>query len=103
MARYIDAERFSERFDMMCDAGGVLAPVTKAVREMAKELIKAEPTADVQEVKHGRWGQLLSLHSYPRKEKAMELNELTRPRLTDDRTYQQVKDIAEGRVVVAKD
>ena len=26
----------------------------------------------------------------------MELNELTRERLTDDRTYQQVKDIAEG-------
>lgn len=26
----------------------------------------------------------------------MELNELTKPRLTDDRTYQQVKDVAEG-------
>ena len=26
----------------------------------------------------------------------MELNELTRERLTDDRTYRQVKDIAEG-------
>jgi hypothetical protein len=26
----------------------------------------------------------------------MKLNELTKPRLTDDRTYQQVKDIAEG-------
>lgn len=26
----------------------------------------------------------------------MELNELTRERLTDDRTYQQVKDNAEG-------
>ena len=55
MPRYIDADSFSERFDMMCDAGGVLAPVTKAVREMVKELIKAEPTTDVQEVKHGRW------------------------------------------------
>lgn len=26
----------------------------------------------------------------------MKLNELTKPRLTDDRTYQQVKDVAEG-------
>lgn len=26
----------------------------------------------------------------------MELNDLTRKRLTDDRTYQQVKDVAEG-------
>lgn len=26
----------------------------------------------------------------------MELNELTKPRLTDDRTYQQIKDVAEG-------
>lgn len=57
MQRYIDAERFSERFDMMCDAGGVLAPVTKAVREMVKELIKAEPTADVEPVRHGLWIQ----------------------------------------------
>ena len=55
MPRYIDAERFSERFDMMCDAGGVLAPVTEAVREMVKKLIKAEPTVDVQEVRHGHW------------------------------------------------
>ena len=42
MPRYIDAENFSERFDMMCDAGGVLAPVTEAVREMVNMLIKAE-------------------------------------------------------------
>ena len=48
MPRYIDAECFSERFNMMCDAGGVLAPVTEAVREMVKKLIKAEPTVDVQ-------------------------------------------------------
>lgn len=49
MPRYIDAEHFSERFDMMCDAGGVLAPVTEAVREMVKELINKEPTADAAE------------------------------------------------------
>lgn len=60
MPRYIDAERFSERFDMMCDAGGILAPVTEAVREMVKKLIKAEPTVDVQSadvepVRHGQW------------------------------------------------
>lgn len=48
MRRYIDADRFSERFDMMCDAGGVLAPITKAVREMVKKIIKTEPTVDVQ-------------------------------------------------------
>jgi hypothetical protein len=40
---------------MMCDAGGVLAPVTEAVREMVKKLIKQEPTADVEPVRHGRW------------------------------------------------
>ena len=51
MPRYIDADSFSERFDMMCDAGGVLAPITKAVREMVKVLIQAEPTADVEPVK----------------------------------------------------
>lgn len=55
MPRYIDAEQFSERFDMMCDAGGVLAPVTEAVREMIKKIIKAEPTADVEPARHGRW------------------------------------------------
>ena len=55
MPRYIDAERFSERFDMMCDAGGVLAPITEAVREMVKKFINAEPTVDVQEIMHGRW------------------------------------------------
>ena len=55
MPRYIDADSFSERFDMMCDGGGVLAPVTEAVREMVKKLIKAEPTADVEPVRHGRW------------------------------------------------
>lgn len=55
MPRYIDAKCFSERFDMMCDAGGVLAPVTEAVREMVKKLIEAEPTSDVVPVRHGRW------------------------------------------------
>lgn len=55
MARYIDADSFSERFDMMCDAGGVLAPVTEAVREMVKVLIKKEPTAHVEPVRYGRW------------------------------------------------
>lgn len=34
--------------------------------------------------------------SYPGKEKAMELNDLTKSRLTDDHAYQQVKDNAEG-------
>ena len=53
--RLIDADHFSERFDMMCDAGGVLAPVTKAVREMVKKLIKAEPTVDAKLERHGRW------------------------------------------------
>ena len=42
--RLIDADHFSERFDMMCDAGGVLKPVTEAVREMVKKLIDDEPT-----------------------------------------------------------
>lgn len=54
--RLIDAECFSERFDMMCDAGGVLAPVTKAVREMVKKLIKAEPTVDAKPERYkGQW------------------------------------------------
>ena len=55
MPRYINAEHFEESLDLMCDAGGILQPITEVVRQFCKDKIRLEPTADVQEVKHGRW------------------------------------------------
>lgn len=46
--RLIDAERFEESIDMMCDAGGVLQPVTEAVRQFCKEKVRAEPTIEAE-------------------------------------------------------
>lgn len=48
--RLIDADAFSERFDMMCDAGGILQPVTQAVREIVKILIEKESTVEANTV-----------------------------------------------------
>ena len=53
--RLIDAERFEVSIDMMCDAGGILQPVTEAVRQVCKEKVRAEPTIEVEPVKHGQW------------------------------------------------
>ena len=40
--RLIDADRFKERMDFICDAGGCLEPVTKSVREFVKHWIDAQ-------------------------------------------------------------
>ena len=50
MPRYIDAERFEESIDMMCDAGGVLQPITEMVRQFCKEKVRAEPTIEAEPI-----------------------------------------------------
>lgn len=42
--RLIDADVFKENMDYICDAGGWLEPVTKAVREFVKRHIDAQTT-----------------------------------------------------------
>ena len=42
--RLIDADKAKEHMDYICDAGGWLEPVTKAVNEYVKKHIDAEPT-----------------------------------------------------------
>ena len=50
--RPIDADDVIERLDMICDAGGCLSPVTKAVRSFCKGLINHQPTIENEPVKH---------------------------------------------------
>ena len=42
----IDAEIFKENMDFICDAGGCLEPVTKAVREFVKYHIDGQTVVD---------------------------------------------------------
>ena len=42
--RLIDADVFKENMDFICDAGGWLEPVTKAVREFVKKHIDIQTT-----------------------------------------------------------
>lgn len=44
--RLIDADVFKDSMDYICDAGGWLQPVTKAVTEYVKKQIDAQPTVD---------------------------------------------------------
>lgn len=46
--RPIDADDVIERLDMICDAGGCLSPVTKAVRSFCKGLINNQPTIETE-------------------------------------------------------
>lgn len=46
--RPIDADDVIERLDMICDAGGCLSPVTKAVRSFCKGLINHQPTIEAE-------------------------------------------------------
>jgi hypothetical protein len=48
--RLIDADDVIERLNMICDAGGCLLPVTKAVRSFCKGLINRQPTIEVEPV-----------------------------------------------------
>lgn len=48
--RPIDADDVIERLDMICDAGGYLSPVTKAVRSFCKGLINNQPTIESEPV-----------------------------------------------------
>lgn len=44
--RLIDADVFKENMDFICDAGGWLEPVTKAVREFVKKHIDIQTTVN---------------------------------------------------------
>lgn len=44
MSRLIDADVFKKNMDYICDEGGWLEPVTKAVREFVKKHIDAQTT-----------------------------------------------------------
>ena len=46
MAKLIDAGKFKDEMQYVCDAGGWLEPVTKAVTEYVKKQIDAQPTVD---------------------------------------------------------
>ena len=46
MAKLIDANKFKDEMQYVCDAGGWLEPVTKAVTEYVKKQIDAQPTVD---------------------------------------------------------
>lgn len=46
MIKLIDAEIFKENMDFICDAGGCLEPVTKAVREFVKNHIDGQTVVD---------------------------------------------------------
>ena len=50
MSRYIDADKFKEFMDMTCDAGGLMYPVVREIKEYVKKQIDGQPTADVVEV-----------------------------------------------------
>ena len=53
--RLIDADKFKDEMQYVCDAGGWLEPVTKAVTEYVKKQIDAQPTVDAQPVRHGKF------------------------------------------------
>lgn len=44
--RLIDADKFKDEMQYVCDAGGWLEPVTKAVTEYVKKQIDAQPTVE---------------------------------------------------------
>lgn len=55
MSRYIDADAFKDFMDMTCDAGGLMYPVVKEIKEYVKKQIDGQPTANVRENKYGKW------------------------------------------------
>lgn len=62
MSRYIDAEklirRLKERYDALVDAYDIWDAYTQGFGEafeMAEDVLDEIPTADVVEVKHGKW------------------------------------------------
>ena len=44
-----------DEMQYVCDAGGWLEPVTKAVTEYVKKQIDAQPTVEAEPVSHGQW------------------------------------------------
>lgn len=55
MARYIDAEKLKDSIDSQTDSIFNWDKTTEELYHDLCELVDDEPTADVQEVKHGEW------------------------------------------------
>lgn len=55
MARYIDAEKLKDFIDSQTDSIFNWDKTTEELYHDLCELVDDEPTADVQEVKHGKW------------------------------------------------
>lgn len=55
MARYIDADKLTDKLEELQFNAPVMTPVMKIYNVI--ELVEDQPTADVAEVKHGQWGE----------------------------------------------
>ena len=53
MARYIDADKLTDKLEELQFNAPVMTPVMKIYNVI--ELVEDQPTADVVEVKHGEW------------------------------------------------
>ena len=53
MARYIDADKLTDKLEELQFDAPVMTPVMKIYNVI--ELVEDQPTADVVEVKHGEW------------------------------------------------
>lgn len=61
MARYIDADKLTDKLEELQFNAPVMTPVMKIFNVI--ELVEDQPTADVAEVKHGRWITRKSIHN----------------------------------------
>ena len=53
MARYIDADKLTDKLEEIQFYTPVMTPIMKICNVI--ELVEDQPTADVEEVKHGKW------------------------------------------------
>ena len=53
MVRYIDADKLTDKLEELQFNAPVMTPVMKIYNVI--ELVEDQPTADVMEVKHGKW------------------------------------------------
>ncbi|WP_294407824.1 hypothetical protein [uncultured Ruminococcus sp.] len=62
MARYIDAEKLKDSIDSQTDSIFNWGKTTEELYHDLCELVDDEPTADVQEIKHGEWQEHSGVH-----------------------------------------
>lgn len=55
MARYIDAEKLKSELYMKIKQLSLVHPKQEKGVRIAYDIVEEQPTADVQEVKHGKW------------------------------------------------